>query len=122
MSNFHVTGNLTVDGNGILKGKNIPTKISFSRYMRWEQTNNAQSGTQTCSFTSVYAGTSGNLAANEFISSVTLDTHGNAYGNNALSFMTSLEISDTQMKVGWYRDSNDNNNSIRIFAIVCKYE
>lgn len=122
MSNFHITGNLTVDGKGTVKGKNIPTKISFSRFMRWEQANQAKSGSATCSFTNVFSGTSGNLAPNEFISSVTLHTHGNAYSNSALAFMTSLEISDTQIKVGWYRDSNDNSNNIRIFAIVCKYE
>ena len=90
--------------------------------MRWEQSNRAQSGTQTCSFTSIYAGTSGNLADNEFISSVTLQTETPAYNNNALAFITGLEISKTQLKVHWYRNENDNENNMRIMAIVCKFE
>lgn len=122
MSNFHVTGNLTVDGVGTVKGRNIPTKISFSRFMRWEQSNQAQSGEAVCNFNNVFAGTEGNLAPNEFISSVTLHTHGNAYSNSALAFMTSLSVTDSSLTVGWYRSNNDNNNNIRIFAIVCKYE
>lgn len=100
----------------------IPTKISFSRYMRWETSNQAQSGTVTCNFGSVFAGTAGNLADNEFISCVTVHTHGAAYDNRALAFMTSLSITSSSMTVGWYRDSNDNTNLIRIFAMVCKYE
>ena len=105
-----------------MKGKNIPTKISFSRYMRWEQSNQAQSGNATCNFNSVFAGTAGNLADNEFISSVTIFTCGNAYSNQALAFMTALEVTDSSLTVGWYRNNNDNTNNIRIFAIVCKYE
>lgn len=90
--------------------------------MRWEQSNQAQSGIATCNFNSIYAGTAGNLAANEFISSVTIFTCGNAYSNQALAFMTSLSVTDSSLTVGWYRNNNDNNNNIRIFAIVCKYE
>lgn len=90
--------------------------------MRWEQSNQAQDGTQTCSFTSIYAGTAGNLADNEFITSVTLTAVSNAYSNNAISFMTSFSFTNTELKVSWYRNSNDNQNMMRIMAIVCKYE
>ena len=90
--------------------------------MRWEQSNQAQSGSVVCNFNNVYAGTAGNLADNEFISSVTLATFGNAYANQALAFMTSLSVTDSSLTVGWHRNSNDNTNNIRVFAIVCKYE
>lgn len=120
--NQSINGTLSISESASIAGRNIPTKISFSRFMRWEQTNTAQSGTQTCSFTNIYEGTAGNLADNEFISSVTLASLGGAYSNLALAFVTGLEISSTQIKVSWYRNNNDNNNLLRIFALVCKYE
>lgn len=99
------------------------SKISFSRYMRWEQQNNSQSGTQTCSFTSIFDGTSGNLANNEFISGVTLTSAGSGqYSNNAIPFITGFSYTNSSASVSWYRNLNDGNNYLRIMVIVCKYE
>lgn len=97
-------------------------KVSFSRFVRWEQSNQAASGTQTCSFSNVSGGTSGDLASNEFISSVTVQTFGNAYSNGALAFMTSLVVASDHLEVGWARSNNDNTNNIRIFAIINKLD
>ena len=90
--------------------------------MRWEQSNQAASGTQTCSFSNVSGGTSGDLSSNEFISSVTVQTFGNAYSNGALAFMTSLVVASDHLEVGWARSNNDNTNNIRIFAIINKLD
>lgn len=99
-------------------------KVSFSRYMRWETTTStAQEGWQYCSFTSVSDGTSGNLADNEFITSVDLTSAGaGQYDNRCIPFNCGFTFTNSGLTAHWWRELNDGNNYLRIIAIVCKFE